>query len=885
MCNRGRVPTAELTCRAKLRGLLFVSLGMFLARRRISHMFVWTASHNVMPRAMGRSEDIMTGKQRFLMNAFAMVMVAAWILPGVAAAQAEGDANGQDSGTVSVGTLSIEFSGPALEQLGWDFIARGSKEGDVVGGRMTFPVLPSSTLRFQTAKDPQRPAIVGTLQTRGGLLLTGVGGRVVIGNMMVTAGADGAWTVSNMLGDSTEHREVFALTALTTDESQKDHRLRMVGELSPTRSWAEALGFPEAAGVTIGVVSIEIGLDSFGELPRMDESPQPDPTAEQEAGGGPQLGPDLVVGDIFDSHRYDRVGGITAYAVGTNVCNYGDQDALWVGDTNEHPAISQSMYRLKDGRFEQIGLSWVKHGFYAVSQDFCSLGCPVPTDGATLGVGCSDPYSAFTNGQQGNMSLRSDVNAHTGYFPYPWTAPEPTTLIDKRLQVHDADLDPDLNVGASYFVQGHYTSPDDAAWGNGDNNASYRRIEVTENPAGSNNFNVSLTGSTQRGEPAIRAWADNDSLVHEADVRVPGEGLFLVAMRPTELAGNVWHYDYALQNLNSDRSGQSFTVQLPEGATVDNIGFHDVDYHSGEIYDLTDWTHSVGPNAITWSTDSYDVNPNGNALRFGTLYSFRFDADFEPQSANVTIGLFKPGDPSEVTVLLEVGCTSSSPTEGSNPPNIGFGTKNRYVSFGIMPHEPGKQHAMQVTLVSLPGYEYAETRTMWVQEPAVVTESSGSSGPAPPPTCMMARLGCSPFWTDWLLYDLVHVYDDSVIPGGVYEIRSIGEGCNLAEPGDYSLAIQVDLSAVGDIVGDCAVRPCGSPNGVVNFVDISAAVEKFKNLPSAPIKARADVTSADVADPIPDLKVDFVDISYIVEAFRSEAVPPPGPPTVDPCGR
>jgi len=60
------------------------------------------------------------------------------------------------------------------------------------------------------------------------------------------------------------------------------------------------------------------------------------------------------------------------------------------------------------------------------------------------------------NSVQGNMSMRSDINAHTGYFPYPWIAPEPEETIGKRIQVHDADLDPELNEGASYFVEGHF---------------------------------------------------------------------------------------------------------------------------------------------------------------------------------------------------------------------------------------------------------------------------------------------------------------------------------------------------------------------------------------------------------------------------------------------
>ena len=52
-----------------------------------------------------------------------------------------------------------------------------------------------------------------------------------------------------------------------------------------------------------------------------------------------------------------------------------------------------------------------------------------------------------------------------------------------------------------------------------------------------------------------------------------------------------------------------------------------------------------GPNEIEWSTRSFVDNPDGNALRWGTLYNFRFDADVPPAFHDVSIGLFRPGVP------------------------------------------------------------------------------------------------------------------------------------------------------------------------------------------------------------------------------------------------
>src|SRR5262249_11275321 len=84
------------------------------------------------------------------------------------------------------------------------------------------------------------------------------------------------------------------------------------------------------------------------------------------------------------------------------------------------------------------------------------------------------------------------------------------------------------------------------------------------------------------------------------------------------------------------------------------IGFHDVDYHDGDgpgnvNYDGTDWPATLGGAEITWATQTYDQNQSANALRWGTLYNFRFDADAVPVSAAATITLFKPGTPAAVT--------------------------------------------------------------------------------------------------------------------------------------------------------------------------------------------------------------------------------------------
>jgi len=217
------------------------------------------------------------------------------------------------------------------------------------------------------------------------------------------------------------------------------------------------------------------------------------------------------------------------------------------------------------------------------------------------------------------------------------------------------------------------------------------------------------------------------------------------------------------------------------------------------------------------------------------------------------------------------------------PPDIGFGAKNRYMTF--RGGDAGRLQAVQVEFTNLPDYPYANGRTAWVQAPFLVTEASGSNAGAPPPTMWAARLGCTPFYADWSVYDRVDVFDDGIVQRSRYDVRIIDATCDCMIPAHYSPPTTVHTSAIGDVVGNtgCAVLPCDAPQGVIDFVDISGVVDKFRNLPRAPRKARADLINSVVTNPIPDQKIDFVDISYCVDGFRGAASLPPGPPTADPC--
>ncbi len=389
------------------------------------------------------------------------------------------------------------------------------------------------------------------------------------------------------------------------------------------------------------------------------------------------LGPDVIVGDITGPSNYTGDGTVEAFSIGTTSCNIGNIGVMWISSTNHHPVVGQSLFKLRilaDGssRFEQLGQSWLKHTFFALSEGLCCSGCQ-STDGSSLGIHCSDPYTSSRNGSQAGLGPKFQVNAHTGVFTYPPANPAWSGNVARRLQAKVSELE-NSSATVMYFVAAQYLTQDDSTAGNQNNNESYRPCSM----AGSGTaWNMALTGSTQRTQQGIRAWANSrGALVSQTDLQVPGDGLLIVASEATNIGGGLYHYEYAIQNMNNDRSGQAVSVPVPAGVMVTNIGFHDVDYHDGDGLgsvncSATDWTPSMTNGSIStglplaWSTQTYAQNQNANALRWGTLYNFRFDSNAAPVPGEATITLFKPGTPTTVTTA-----TGQIKVPGAPPPPV-----------------------------------------------------------------------------------------------------------------------------------------------------------------------------------------------------------------------
>jgi hypothetical protein len=161
-------------------------------------------------------------------------------------------------------------------------------------------------------------------------------------------------------------------------------------------------------------------------------------------------------------------------------------------------------------------------------------------------------------------------------------------------------------------------------------------------------------------------------------------------------------------------------------------------------------------------------------------------------------------------------------------------------------------------------------------------------GDLPSTTFWAAELDCDPVFTDWTAYDVVHVSNEGIIPGGVYGIQVVDDTCSLNAEESYSAPLTLTQSGWADLVVDCSTTPCGPPDGITAIVDVTAILDKYKNLPGNVTKARADIEGCPAGNcPVVDQLINISDVTYCLAAFLGDPYPPlgfpsPGDPPVCP---
>jgi hypothetical protein len=592
---------------------------------------------------------------------------------------------------------------PAADQhlpAGWSILCE-SKARSVKLAGLSEGIFEGKTMRSMFSQ---------ALPTLGGQLVVsdGDGDTIGLGDMQVSFVGDD-WYLHSTSSDMSG-RPVFEIAAESRQVIEReDGSLAFVGEVNLSNKALAELGVHSTEQHFIGNLVL---LASPFVGPAKPFVPNPIPAAAL-------TGPDVIVSTIGSTITRDgSVGGISAYSMTTVSCNIGDQDAIWIEcgvgpNCNQHPVIGQQIYRLQtrpEGykQLRQLGMSWLKHGFCAADAPSCTNLVPGSTytpNGSCdwLGPFATDTYSAGLNADQSNLGPRSDVNPWTGAFTYPypnpgapWTscgsAPGGQSPICRRTQVRDSDLNPANFPNSIYAAEVVYIPTDEPTTPSNPqrmNNYSVRRLNT---PTGSPPYNLGFSGATIPFISGVHWWVQNDTGVALTTVDVPGDGRLEIAYKTTYIGGGQHHYEYAIHNNCSNRAVQGFSVPLAAGASCHFPVFADVDYHSGEPYDGTDWDFTAG-TAATWMGVPFATNPNANALRWSTTYTFSFNSNRAPALGDATLTLFKPGTPTALTVQIEVPgpasdaieyCSAKTHSVGCTPQIWGDGTSSATSGSGFV---------------------------------------------------------------------------------------------------------------------------------------------------------------------------------------------------------
>jgi len=230
----------------------------------------------------------------------------------------------------------------------------------------------------------------------------------------------------------------------------------------------------------------------------------------------------------------------------------------------------------------------------------------------------------------------------------------------------------------------------------------------------------------------------------------------------------------------------------------------------------------------------------------------------------------------------ECATVPSPPLEEVYSPCSGqcYATKNRYLSFAY-PASPCdlQSIAFRVTLGPMPNandcpklsdYSAFDDAQMWVG-PEVLAYGATSTS--------VHKLQATPLFQSWTnMPSVIQLSDCNIVPCATYTIEAIRE-VDYPE-GPYSPPLILTTTPTwGDIVG---ANNSELPNGIVDFNDISACVDRFKNYPGAPPRTWCDVADNNPTQGV-NMNIDFDDISVVVDAFKGRDYPFPGPTAPAPC--
>jgi hypothetical protein len=585
-----------------------------------------------------------------------------------------GPAAAEETWAVRSGRTTIHFNTPLLRDLGvevTDVAGTLPRPVDlwIEGPNWTFPIDESSDLGFRTLAGVVVPGgITGGAIRHGGefaIVSTQNGARTEFKAPEIAYVDPKVYSSDLPINPSLIFRSGGDASPITYElhdsmfRFDRDTRVLRIHYLSfrVSESWAKEMGRPDLAGWFVGNADVTAEVELVAQV-----GTEPAPYEPNFSNGILDVALGILSSIRQSGHEGVFPTGRTGLTMSTTSCNLGTVDVPWLAPMLEdHPLIHMALYRLLNGRFEQVGVSWMKHGFFALSNSQCTP-CQNPSGGQFLGVGCSDTYGTTNNEDRNYLGPRSEVDPYQG--TWECTASHFAGgqndcvrrhgggghgVVDHRLEVQDLDLN---NTDATYYYEGYYVVRGEQLK---ENNWASRICTMSWNGSVWQ-FTTPGTNNPHVYGPALNRWGDQRTTVNVA----VGDGEVLLAVATTDLGGGMYHYEYALLNKDSDREIRSFSLPVVGVPGITNLGFHDNDANSGN-----DWQVTLDGSTVSWATDTYAQNPNANSLVFGYQFNFRFDAAAPPAAVNAALGIFKPGTGSSVEAATTGPLNSVTGVPGS----------------------------------------------------------------------------------------------------------------------------------------------------------------------------------------------------------------------------
>ncbi|MBX3464144.1 MAG: hypothetical protein KF830_13300 [Planctomycetes bacterium] len=366
-------------------------------------------------------------------------------------------------------------------------------------------------------------------------------------------------------------------------------------------------------------------------------------------------GLDIQMYEVTDLGYYGRRGaaypnGEAGFMVGHSWCNSGTVNLPWqsqVGGVmvDQYPRIAFLLARESGGRMVQVsGFSFAKYS--PTAYNFSSGPCaPCNSGGGSFFyVGCSDTYGSGTNASQINLGPTDEINPWLGtwnpqgsYFDRgdpavsgPAATDSVRSLTFTQVSAFDSVKnrmivqEPELLAGATYYGQVQAVVQGEPV-GNRGNNLMHRQASITGTGS---SWAPAMTGPSALGSVLTRwtgaTWSEAGN--------GGDDGRFLVAVKVTGPVGGLYHYEYAIHNIDNHRGAASFRVPLAPGAIVQNAGFRDIDANP-----LNDWTVSLSATELAFLATA------NNRQQWNTIYNCWFDCSIPPGAGSMTLDQALPG--------------------------------------------------------------------------------------------------------------------------------------------------------------------------------------------------------------------------------------------------